>query len=112
MQKINIFGNNIHSPPKREGLSINNSGEIFNANYNQYSNFYVYKLDSELNLLWEKYFSPNDFLFLRGVFATSDGGSFITAHTTGTINTIIIKTDSNGNVTSVNENERIYFRRS
>lgn len=91
-------------PAKREGLSVLNENEMFIANWDLFLGFGLTKLDSELNIFWEKFFSVENVFGLNCITATSDGGCLLHGiKSNNQAQTVIIKTDNNGNIASIDD---------
>jgi uncharacterized delta-60 repeat protein len=79
--------------------------------------FWILKLDNNGKCIWEKSYGSSHGDSARSIQETSDGGYIVTgstgSHFTGEANVLILKLDSNGNVTwekaySIKENDSAY----
>ena len=88
--------------PQLKSLDINTNNEIYTAIwYFGSSEFYIAKIDSELNIIWEKLYEIDYSPHWSITFATNDGGCMFI----GLLNyddIIIVKTDPDGNITHIN----------
>lgn len=87
--------------------------DLLNNYYGTLDNWYILSnFDSLLNLRWTKFFGGDAYHFLRSVVATTDGGAFLIGtryddnHPENKLDLFIVKTDSLGLVTGVDEKRK------
>lgn len=90
---------------KREGLSVLNENEIFIANWDIFTGYGLAKLDSELNILWEKFYTIENEYGFNSILATEDSGCLLLGIklNNNRMHAVIIKTDNNGNISGTDE---------